>query len=689
MTEIQNTQKKKDSKFIIYNTSNSKVGVINEKLKSEEEQKANDLFLKTIKENVGEPHPFDYKEVEGVSIKFGLASAVINKYLDFILGTEIFFDAEDEKIENKLEEIKKEIKLQNHLRNFVQEGLTKGPGFLEVTGLGEKDKESAIKNINSNTMFVVKDKQGNIIRYNQYIGTDINQFKFADVISFKPEEIIQFNINKASCSSYGYGIIYPALITINDFLLAQKSIHKLTKRKANVPIHAKLGNAEKDDYPTQEDIDAFGEKLQFMNETTEWSTGPNVEFKVIDFGNIGEKFTELLDNDYKLLSYSFQVPEVLLGAGNVPEGLAKVQMDAFERRIRALQQELGQVLKDKLFKPLLNKAGYEDEFEIIWGQPSEDDINKKVQLLLQLSNVSPGLKYVSEERIAELLNLDYKKVEQTNKLFDAKQDAIFNAGLTKEPIEKIKDDIEKKIQKDEMEQEESKPVVKLPGQPLSESVHITSKENINAKYLKGIYKKEVHKHNIQEDFKDYSIQEWVNINVNDYVMQIISAIQEDDFTDLKANNNIEKAAGYLGEKDITKLKTALQDGFIKNKSIKEIEQTLKDKRIVRNLYAYNEKGLELDDDGNKKMIMNKDDRTHLISRTETVRMANQGALNEYKDKGVQEVIWISALDDRSCEICDSLNGQILEANSNNLPPINSHPYCRCSIKPYIKGLTTT
>jgi len=319
----------------------------------------------------------------------------------------LFFECDDEKGLQKLNEVMSKTNLKQCLSPWLQEAFSKGPGYLELAGINDSKKEVVFKVVDSNSMYKVRDKFGTVIRYNQYIGTNKMSINPEEVIPFTPSEIAEFNVNVIGDKPYGLGIIYPALTTINDFLMAQKAIHKLTKRKANSPIHVKLGNAEKDDYPSQGDINAFGEKLQYMDEVTEWVTGPNAEMKVLDFGNIGDKFTEILNNDYKLLSYSFQVPEVLLGAGNVAEGLAKVQMDGFERRIKNLQNEFGCVLKEKIFKRILKTAGLVVEFDIVWGQPSEDDKKAQIQLLLQVANTSPGMRQQCEEQIAELLGFDY------------------------------------------------------------------------------------------------------------------------------------------------------------------------------------------------------------------------------------------------------------------------------------------
>lgn len=54
------------------------------------------------------------------------------------------------------------------------------------------------------------------------------------------------------------------------------------------------------------------------------------------------------------------------------------------------------------------------------------------------------------------------------------------------------------------------------------------------------------------------------------------------------------------------------------------------------------------------------------------------AMTVYEDTGVEKVMWNSEHDDRTCGVCDELDGQIFELN--NVPP-KQHYQCRCWITP--------
>ncbi|MCH7560986.1 MAG: hypothetical protein IIC67_06420 [Thaumarchaeota archaeon] len=376
-----------------------------------------------FKKKVGEPHPFDYKVVEGVAQKFGLVSAIIDKISDYTIGPQLKIDSEDEKVVEVLEKWMKQTRFKAFLRPWFKQGLLKGFSPLEVAGLSDFNLDDMVKVVPADTVFAKRDEFGEITEYNQFIGNDLNKITDDDVISLNKDEIIHLDINNIGNSAYGMGIVFSALSIINDFLSAQKAMHKIMMRKANNPIHVKMGDIEHDIIPEQSDIDAFGQKLQFMNECTEWVTDDTIDMTVLDFGNIGEKFQDILANDYKLLSYSFQVPEIVLGSveggGLGSAGKSNVQMDAFERNIQSYQEQLAFIIESKIFDiVLVNNGIINAEYKITWGQQSQGDKNELLivyQQLLAVQTLSAGMRMEIERKIAVLDDIDFDEVEKENK----------------------------------------------------------------------------------------------------------------------------------------------------------------------------------------------------------------------------------------------------------------------------------
>ena len=76
-------------------------------------------------------------------------------------------------------------------------------------------------------------------------------------------------------------------------------------------------------------------------------------------------------------------------------------------------------------------------------------------------------------------------------------------------------------------------------------------------------------------------------------------------------------------------------------------------------------------------------RARMMARTETMYAVNQGSLIRYTQAGVEKVEWLSATeDDRVCEECEALNGQIFDIDS--VPEIPLHVNCRCCTAPVVE-----
>ena len=73
-------------------------------------------------------------------------------------------------------------------------------------------------------------------------------------------------------------------------------------------------------------------------------------------------------------------------------------------------------------------------------------------------------------------------------------------------------------------------------------------------------------------------------------------------------------------------------------------------------------------------------RAKTIARTEVINAYNTAAQNKYKQNGVKKYIWITSFDERTCDICSSLDGKIFSVGRGEVPPV--HPNCRCSTSPF-------
>ena len=174
---------------------------------------------------------------------------------------------------------------------------------------------------------------------------------------------------------------------------------------------------------------------------------------------------------------------------------------------------------------------------------------------------------------------------------------------------------------------------------------------------------------------EYTIRDWVNIqevkgfNYTDFLIKILSAIEKDDFKELKAITEDDEVKGLLSESEIEKLRKILKQGFKNNETIKEIETNIKSGVNLKDRITEN------------GTVIGASSRATNIARTETVRLANEGLKDLYKENKILQVRWLSVLSNRTCPECVELNGRVFEINNLtvgvNQPPL--HNMCRCSL----------
>lgn len=627
--------------------TNSKQGNVSESVKTEDvsqdkdsmANRMNDLF----REKVGEPHPFDYTLIDSVIQKVGYANAVVDKYTDNIVGKGIFFSSEDEDLVQFFNDYVKKSKLKLAIRPAVKEAIAKGVGYIETGDISKDLDKQVTKFVCSNNMFIKKDKIGNIVQYTQYLGDSKSQVSDKDIIPLTPNQMVHFTINKIGTSAYGNGILYSALSAFDNFALTQKASHTLVERKANSPLHVKIGNEEKEDYPSQTDITAFAQQLVWLRNNQEFVTGPNVELKVIDFGNLGDKFEAMFDNDYKLLSYSLQVPEIFMGADRGYSGSSEIQESSFERNCQAKQEEIIVELKSKIFDVLASLINKPDvEYEVKFDTQTDSQKAKQIaqyQQLLATMGTSPGMKKELERKIADMLGIDYEVVEEENEAEEEKQ---------------------KQNMKDEFKMQQK------PGFPVKQNTQTNIQEVANFKIRENYFKDE----NINEsvDNDNVKVSEWVHTDITKYKEQIVKSIISDKFDRLLANNEEELQQGYLTQEEIEKVKEILGSAVIQNKTIGDIKRDIILKLNLKDL--------------TEKVKLPAERRINTIVKTEMTRMLNKGiyeATNQY----TLLYLWDATIDERTCPVCAQLSNKIFESDTltqDMVPPI--HVNCRCSLLPY-------
>lgn len=639
----------------------SATDVIN-KIKSTDHNFKGEVEIKEAKFPVelGEEHPYNFCTTEGLYRKFGLVNGVVNKYVDFIVGPGFYVECEDERAKKIIEQFMQDVNMDTLLRAWAKEALVKGNGFIEIGG-NKDEAPKGLKVLNATYMYGKRNAQGVIERYSQYTG-GFKKFDKNKKIDFETYQIAHLPFDRIGDDFYGLGIIYPSLITINSFLNEDKDMHMLTNRKANSPYHIKLGGIVGGKYykPSADVVNRYGQDLEWLHNKHEWVTDGLTDIKVIDFGNLGDKFSSVLEHDRNMLFAAFQVPAVLMGMANIPEGLAIAQMDAFERRIKSMQEEMEKVIENDIFKRVLNANGLDFHVEFQWGRQSNAE---KMERLVKIKD------FMNNPRISESLFILMER------------DVVELLGYNKDEYETLMDEEEKK-------REEERPQPIIPGQNENHPQPIPKKGKEEVpeekptkepkKKIKQNYETKETCSHCQENIEGINdVNEWLGFSYKKYVKSINSFISKDSFENLAATNDIEESAGYFSQKQVTELKNVLTEGFKKEKNIREIAIDIKNKVAPKDLYEItdtNELG---------KMIKSGESRDMVIARTEITRTANAGAIEHYKEGGVEMVRFVASAGNRTCEECESHNGEMYKIGEEIEIPV--HSFCRCTYIPAIFG----
>ena len=608
-------------------------------------------------------HPFNFDILLKLYKKFGVVTAIIDKYVDFIVGNGFTIKATEPNAQKLIDEFTKDIHFESLLRKWIKEALLTGNSFMELGGAGKDKAPAEMKVLCSRNMFVARDDKGKVKNYYQYNPTIFGEAPE----KFETHQIAHLAINQIGDDAYGYGIIHPMMHVINDFIKARKDMHTILKRKANSPLHATLGDAEKGIVPLPEEVDAFGKTMEFMNEKQEWATDPYVKFEVIDFGNIGDKFESVLKGDMQMISLTSQVPEVMMGFGNIPEGLAEYQTEGFEKRAHAFQIDIEKIIEEDIFSRVLLSENVGSEIDFIWGKPSKREVHAeitKITEMLKIFTLSDDLRYKLEDKLYELMDLDEREEspEEEKKRKDAQtQPAV--PGSQNPPGAKFP------VKKD------GAPPQQPPNKP--KEIGIQMIEHCRCKNLSPDH--------IHEDFHtDYSIQEWVGFDYDEFKENIIKHIETDSFPFLAAADQLDEEIGKLTEQQISKMRGIFKEGFTRGESINEMAKRIKEEVKPKDLLATDKKGnIRHHEDGTPMIAASKEVRPYVIARTETVRAAAEGALNTYTDNQVEKVQWIAAVSDRTCPTCLGLSNKIMPIQEarNQLP---AHVMCRCTWVPVVE-----
>ena len=651
-----------------------------------------------ISKKIGAEHSFDMDQVERVVNNIGLVNAGVEKIKDAIIG-DFTVQVDDENGQALVDAFVEDSNFLSVMDEWIKEAVMKGNGYIDLTDVINNQMQV----LNANRMYVKRNKQGKILKYNQITGDKNRTITFENNVNpFEPDEVAHLKINSVAGQPYGIGYVWPNIRVINHYASSELDNHKLMSRKAGAPIHVKVGIPGES--VQSGDVDAVKIALQYMNNQTNWVTDGSVEMNVIDFKDVGKNLIELSNHDIEQMSMGMNIPLVMMGIANVPEGLAKVQSEGFQRFIGSIRVNVEDVIETQIFKPLLERNGLSFKVNFVWSMPGEEEKNNRlttIQVAMGSPMTSPELRSALEKEYAKILGLD-DVIDMLPDPKEARQRADEEMRKREEEIRQPEVPGAKpnarSSEEELLTEEKLDEFIKKVGGEFCVFSHQTgknfgcykTKEEAEKRLAQISRFKDMSEEPVTMNYepltedqianmsiKDYvmanEIKELAGFNYTDYLIKILQSLKIDKFIDLRALTEKDLDFGLLPDRDINKLRVILKEGFKKNKTIREIEKSIEQ--------SIDLKDRKKEENGELIITAKAEKRPNMIARTETIRLSNEGLKRLYLENDVKKYRYLATLDDRTSQICQELNGQVFNVDDGqygvNMPPM--HTNCRSTI----------
>jgi len=340
----------------------------------------------------------------------------IDKHVDFGASTDYRVVSEKDSINKRYKNFVKEQDFDVLLRLIIRNMLIFGSAFLEVVWTGKNVKQ--LKLLDSKSMYVKRNDKGKVLSYSQWFGGQSKPTKF------NADQIIHFAYNNLGGNPYGTSVMRSLFgdgeVSIaKQFLKLQQSMMWLLTKQINAKTHIKVGNDL--NHPTQADIDSLATKLENSKNHTEWITSYLVNMEILGYEGKVMDIKPFINHYEDQIVYGLQTPYVLLGKGNMAEGLANTQMEAFERRVKSIQLAVSRSLENKLFDKMFGS----DNYIFVWNaneQKELKELDTLIRFLAEKFILTPESRNIIENRIRKLLGSDEIAFKAYLKAFEDEQE---------------------------------------------------------------------------------------------------------------------------------------------------------------------------------------------------------------------------------------------------------------------------
>ncbi len=409
----------RENKPIVF-SSNYKKSIITELNKS----KVNDIQLTTFVSNgneIGVQHPFDWELLESAYLSIPVIQGAIDKHVDFVLGSDYKVESDSDRVVKKYNEFVRDTDFSTILRPIVRDTLIFGNAFAEIVYNGTKIEQ--FKQLDSKTMFVRRDPKGKILGYTQFFKNKTG----VDPVFFKPNEIAHFSFNNMGSCPYGTSVIRSLFgdgashSAIKQYMDTSDAMSRLLLKQVDAKIHVKMG--DKENHPTQPDIDEMTKLIEESKNDTHLVTSYLVDMKILGYEGKTLDLAPFINFYEDQMVGGLQTPYVLLGKANVPEGLANVQMEAFENRVKSVQSFIARELENKVFNLMFGN----NDYRFVWGRRVKkelDELNSLIRYMSEKVVLSPDTRFIIENRVRNILGTPSLSMDDYTKSLDADAERV-------------------------------------------------------------------------------------------------------------------------------------------------------------------------------------------------------------------------------------------------------------------------
>lgn len=150
--------------------------------------------------------------------------------------------------------------------------------------------------------------------------------------------------------------------------------------------------------------------------------------------------------------------------------------------------------------------------------------------------------------------------------------------------------------------------------------------------------------------------------------------------DILSQTDIPFSQDIVG-REIAAIKQALSDGIAAGEGIPQLAARIQD-TFDDGMHILAQGPPDAAGERPIVRVIPSDSWAEMVARTETSRAMNAGTMAAYQKAGVAQVMWIAAEDERTCPVCEELDGQIVQLGHEfddgvTAPP--DHPSCRCTV----------